>query len=143
MIRNPLAIRPWQHVLEPLAGYLLLGERLLSGDAGCASAWNFGPPSGGHLAVRDIVAGLNRHWPAIRFSVDTGGHPHETAELRLNCDKAQRALGWRPVWNVDTMLERTASWYRIFYEKGRLASTADLAAFVDDASRAGNEWARR
>ncbi len=141
MIRNPLAIRPWQHVLEPLAGYLLLGERLLSGDASAASAWNFGPAAGGHLPVHEIVTRMGRHWPAIRMSVDAGSHPHETTELRLNWEKAHRLLGWKPIWNADAMIERTALWYRGYYETGRLGSTGDLDAFVEAARQADIGWA--
>lgn len=141
MIRNPLAIRPWQHVLEPLAGYLLLGERLLSGDADAASAWNFGPAASGHLPVREVVTRMRERWPAIRMNVDAGSHPHETTELRLKCEKAERVLGWKPVWNADAMIGRTALWYRGYYETGQPASAADLEAFVEDARRAGIGWA--
>ena len=140
-VRNPRAVRPWQHVLEPLAGYLLLGQRLFAGDSMCASAWNFGPAAGGELSVSEIAHGLARHWPAVRMAVDAGSHPHETAELRLNWDKARRTLGWVPVWGARVMLERTAAWYRTYYESGRTRSLEDLQDFVLDAKRAGVGWA--
>ncbi len=140
-IRNPSAVRPWQHVLEPLSGYLLLGQRLLSGSAEFASAWNFGPAEEGQISVREVCTGLARRWPAVRIQPDEGSHPHETHELRLNWDKAQRELGWRPVWDVDQMLQRTADWYRSYYESGQLISRDQLNAFVLDGRRAGTPWA--
>lgn len=140
-IRNPAAIRPWQHVLEPLSGYLLLGQRLLSGNAGCAGAWNFGPAPSSHLSVREIVEELARHWPAVRMQVDPGSHPHETRELRLNWDKARQVLGWQPVWDARQMLQRTAEWYLGFCGHGQLISREQLGAYVEDARFAGIAWA--
>jgi CDP-glucose 4,6-dehydratase len=102
---------------------------------------NFGPVTGGELPVRELVAGLARRWPAVRMAVDTGSHPHETAELRLNWSKARDVLGWVPVWNAQVMLERTADWYRDYYERKRLRTVDDLRAFVLDAQSAGVGWA--
>lgn len=140
-VRNPSAVRPWQHVLEPLSGYLLLGQRLLSGVVGAACAWNFGPAERGHLSVSEIVEGLARHWPAVGMKVDDGSHPHETRELRLNWGKARQELGWQPVWSAESMLQRTGDWYRDFYQSGRLRSGEQLDAYVGDARRAGIAWA--
>ncbi|MBK9243945.1 MAG: CDP-glucose 4,6-dehydratase [Burkholderiales bacterium] len=140
-IRSPEAIRPWQHVLEPLSGYLSLGQRLLAGEAQFADAWNFGPERESHLPVRAIVEGLAVHWPRVRAQADGGPHPHETKELRLNWDKARRRLGWRPVWSAPQMLQRTAQWYRTFYASGEVLSRAQLKAYVKDARSAGLAWA--
>jgi CDP-glucose 4,6-dehydratase len=140
-IRSPAAVRPWQHVLEPLSGYLLLGQKMLSGAGRYAEAWNFGPEEGNQIPVGEIVVGLARHWPSVRMQVDDSSHPHETTELRLNSDKARHSLGWRPVWDVDRMLHSTADWYRSFYETGYLKSHDNLASFVFDARRTGIAWA--
>lgn len=139
-IRNPSAVRPWQHVLEPLSGYLRLGQKLWN-DADFAGAWNFGPGAAGEVSVQQLTAQLGAHWPALRIEHDRTAQPHEAAILRLNCDKASQQLAWRPVWNIDTMLARTANWYRGFHESGRAGSADDLAAYVDDARQLGLEWA--
>lgn len=139
-LRNPRATRPWQHVLEPLSGYLRLGQQLLHGQVS-ADAWNFGPAADATLAVGDVVARLQRAWPALRVEADAGPHPHEAAQLALDCGKAARELGWRPVWNANTTLDRTALWYQAYARDGSLRTRDDLAAYVADAHRAGLEWA--
>lgn len=140
-IRRPAAIRPWQHVLEPLSGYLRLGQCLL-GNASCAGAWNFGPGAAGEVSVRALVDKLASHWPALRVEHDTSPQPHEADTLRLNCNKAQNELGWRPVWSLDKTLERTARWYRDFHAGGSIDTRDDLATYVDDARQLGLEWTR-
>jgi CDP-glucose 4,6-dehydratase len=139
-IRNPAATRPWQHVLDPLSGYLRLGQALLDSEK-FAEAWNFGPGNEGELTVRELASLLHGKWPALRIEHDGEAHPHEAAVLRLDCAKAKQQLGWRPVWNIGTAVNRTADWYRTFHDSGRLSTEGDLAAFVDDARRARLGWA--
>lgn len=139
-VRSPASVRPWQHVLEPLSGYLRLAQRLWD-DAESAGAWNFGPGAAGEISVESLVAHLATHWPDLQIEHDQSAHPHEAAILRLNCDKAHRQLAWRPVWDIDTALARTADWYRAFHEAGNVGSAADLAAYVDDARRLALAWA--
>jgi len=91
LIRSPQATRPWQHVLEPLNGYLLLAERLLSGDVACAEAFNFGPEPEGNVSVREILARLQNYWPELAWQVDTlaaQNAPHEAGFLYLDSAKA-------------------------------------------------------
>ncbi|WP_200949136.1 CDP-glucose 4,6-dehydratase [Frateuria sp. Soil773] len=140
MIRNPAAVRPWQHVLEPLSGYLRLGQMLWD-NADLAGPWNFGPGASGEISVHSLTTQLSAHWPVLHVEHDQTPHPHEAAILRLNCDKARRQLAWQPVWGIDATLARTAAWYRCFYESGQVDSTADLVAYVDAARRLGLEWA--
>lgn len=139
-IRNPSAVRPWQHVLEPLSGYLLLGQRLWS-DASLVGAWNFGPGTGSEISVETLVTRLAAHWPALHIEHDNSTHPHEAAILRLNCDKAKQELGWQPVWNINTTLAKTADWYRQFHATGQVNSTSDLATYIEAAQRLGQVWA--
>ena len=139
-IRNPGAIRPWQHVLEPLSGYLRLGQCLWN-DATFAGAWNFGPGASGELPVQSLAERLGTHWPLLRMQADNAPHPHEASILRLDAGKAANLLAWRPVWNVDTALAKTASWYRNFHDSGQLESLLDLATYAEDAKRLGLEWA--
>lgn len=140
-IRNPQATRPWQHVLEPLSGYLMLGERLLKDPHTTAQAWNFGPPAQGHLSVGAVIDDFGAHWPAVRHTQDTSPHPHEAALLHLDCGKAEQQLGWRPVWQADTMIERTARWYRAHHECATLLSHDDLRDYVHAARMNGLPWA--
>lgn len=140
VLRNPRATRPWQHVLEPLAGYLLLGQKLLAGEA-VDSAWNFGPANDATLEVAEVVARLQQHWPTFKVGHDMAPQPHEAALLALDCSKSEQLLGWRPVWDAATTLRRTVDWYRALDSDGELRSVDDLAAFVRDARKAGLAWA--
>ena len=140
-IRAPQATRPWQHVLEPLAGYLMLGERLLGEPHGDAEAWNFGPDAAGEGSVAEVVAAFSRAWPAVRSDIDPAPRLHEAGLLHLDSGKARERLGWRPVWNAALTLERTAAWYRRHHEHGEIASRSDLERYVADARRAGLAWA--
>jgi CDP-glucose 4,6-dehydratase len=139
-IRNPAATRPWQHVLDPLSGYLLLGQSLLAG-ADAAQAWNFGPDPDGEIPVAELAERLATSWPALGIERDERPGPHEAHQLRLDCTKARQKLAWQPVWSIGTALARTGHWYRAFHETGRVDSMSDLAAYVDDARRNGLRWA--
>ncbi|HBI44761.1 MAG TPA: CDP-glucose 4,6-dehydratase [Planctomycetales bacterium] len=140
-LRNPRSVRPWQHVLEPLAGYLLLGARLLEGRPEFAEAWNFGPDAQGEVEVEAVVAKMQESWPALCYyaAPDASG-PHETKTLKLDSGKARDRLGWRPVWDWVEAVERTALWYRRYHETGAVRSREDLAQYTQDALRRGCEW---
>ena len=140
-IRNPHATRPWQHVLEPLAGYLMLGQQLLADPVACAQAWNFGPDAAGHATVGEVVRAFGEHWPEVRQVIDDASHPHEAAQLHLDCTRAREQLGWRSVWDLAKTLERTARWYRSQHENGGVTSADDLALYVADARVARLAWA--
>jgi CDP-glucose 4,6-dehydratase len=113
LIRNPEAVRPWQFVLEPLAGYLRLAERLWSGGAAFAEGWNFGPDESDARPVRFVADRLVALWgSAVSWESDKTAHPHEAAWLGLDCRKARERLGWRPVLALDEALEWTVRWYK-------------------------------
>lgn len=142
-IRFPNAVRPWQHVLEALSGYLTLGAALLSGGKTFASAWNFGPVEAESHTVGDIIKIAQSEWDKIVFCTDEDPDlPHEAAHLLLDCHKAQKLLHWRPVWNTEQAVRRTIRWYRDFYEHGTIITSADLDAYCASARRAGLEWAQ-
>lgn len=134
-IRNPHATRPWQHVLDPLAGYLLVGAHLLAGDP-VAEAWNFGPVTQRRIRVADIVELLQERLPALSVEQEpeTSGR-HESGLLELDSSKAASRLGWRPVWE-DQMLERTLEWYRAYHQEDRLISNGQLDDYSRDLDRA-------
>lgn len=140
-VRNPSAVRPWQHVLEPLSGYLRLAQCLWE-DRGLAGAWNFGPGRAGEVSVQSLIERLGAHWDALGIRPDGGEHPHEAAVLRLDAAKAHQQLGWQPVWDVDMAVARTAAWYRAHQATGRAESAADLGAYVAAARASGLAWAR-
>jgi len=130
-IRNPSATRPWQHVLEPLRGYLLVGQRLLQGEAASATGWNFGPSDEGNISVGEVVRLVGERWDRIDYHL---GQPqdslHEANLLKLDCSKARAALGWRPVWSGSVSIARTVDWYREFYENNQVSTQHDLAAYA-------------
>jgi CDP-glucose 4,6-dehydratase len=112
-IRNPESIRPWQHVLDPLAGYLLLAERLWGGRREEAAAWNFGPDSGATRQVGWLVEQMMVRWGAqTRWKRDEGANPHEADTLVLDSSKARRQLGWLPKLDLAQTVANTVDWYR-------------------------------
>jgi len=115
IIRSPHAIRPWQHVLEPLRGYLMLAERMLDAGPEFAEGWNFGPMDEDARPVQWIVQRLADLWgEGATWRLDEGQHPHEASYLKLDCSKARSRLDWHPHWNLATALEQIVSWYRAF-----------------------------
>lgn len=113
MIRNPHAVRPWQHVLEPLRGYLMLAERLFIDGASYAEAFNFGPSEGDAQPVDWIVRQLAAKWgDSAVWQMDGANHPHEASFLRLDVSKAAHRLAWRPILNLDAGLQLSVDWAR-------------------------------
>jgi CDP-glucose 4,6-dehydratase len=114
IVRNPLSIRPWQHVLEPLAGYLQLAAKLIiEDDAALCEAWNFGPRAGDEATVREVVERVIQHWGEGSWAEGSrGDEPTEAPVLRLNSEKATSRLGWSPIWDLDTAIQATVGWYR-------------------------------
>lgn len=141
VIRSPRATRPWQHVLDCLSGYLLLGQRLLAGDAVCADAWNFGPGGEGNRTVEHVLRSLAHTWPQLQWHVASTPQPHEAGLLQLDSAKAKAHLGWRPAWDFETAIHHTAHWYRRWQEGGEVLSADDLSAYVADAANSGLGWA--
>ena len=117
-IRNPRAIRPWQHVLEPLSGYMSLAEKLYKHGPKYAGAWNFGPDAGDAKDVEWIVKRMIAAWPeAPGYVIDKGRHPHEAHYLKLDSGKARRELGWKPRWHVGQAIDHIVSWTRAYAAK--------------------------
>jgi CDP-glucose 4,6-dehydratase len=126
-VRNPAATRPWQHVLEPLSGYLRLAERL-SGDAQLADAFNFGPQLEANRSVRELVEEALQHWPGQWLDQSDPSAPHEAHLLNLVIDRAHHELGWAPRWDFATTVKRTVQWYRRVHENHASA----LACCLED-----------
>jgi CDP-glucose 4,6-dehydratase len=122
-IRNPNAVRPWQHVLEPLRGYLMLAERLHHDRETTAKAWNFGPAPTDTAPVHKVLMLLSHHWGDTKgIAAQPGDHPHEAALLTLDSSAAADQLGWTPRLSLDDALKLTADWYRVAAENGDVAA---------------------
>jgi len=118
-LRNPKATRPWQHVLEPLSGYLLLAARLRDDPARYAGSWNFGPETSEVRTVHEVAGTMIRHLGRGSIELDDAGkHHHEAQLLQLSCDKAHQLLAWKPRWHVERTLSATAEWYKAVLEGG-------------------------
>jgi CDP-glucose 4,6-dehydratase len=140
-IRNPHAVRPWQHVLEPLSGYLMLGEKLLNHASDYAEAWNFGPDETDNQDVMHVLNLMQKNWDQVRYQLPADkAKLHEATLLRLDSTKARVKLGWKSIWHTDTAVKMTADWYRAYYESNRLLTRKQLDSYIADAFKAGSAW---
>ena len=113
LIRNPHAIRPWQHVIEPISGYLLLAEKLYTQGKKYSEAWNFGPKDGDAKSVEWVINYLKQKWgQEAHWTIDGELNPHEAKILKLDCSKATSLLGWSPKWDIYDALNSTVDWYK-------------------------------
>ena len=131
-IRSPNAIRPWQHVLEPLSGYLLLAEKLYEGGETFAEAWNFGPNDEDAKSVGWIVEKLSSQIPGARWETENTVQPHEAGLLKLDSSKAKAKLGWTPRWNLEAALRKTTEWHQAWRNREDMAviSTQQIQAYA-------------
>jgi CDP-glucose 4,6-dehydratase len=139
-IRSPNATRPWQHVLEPLSGYLLLGQKLIEGDKNFNGAWNFGPERGSNRTVADVLNRLQTYWPEMQWHQTATPQPHEANLLHLDSAKAHSQLGWQSVWDLDTTLDKTADWYLTYQSRETIISSEQLTKYVTAAANARVGW---
>jgi CDP-glucose 4,6-dehydratase len=124
VIRNPDSVRPWQFVLEPLSGYLMLAEKLYCEGPAFASGWNFGPDDRGERPVSRVVDEVCRQWGAgAEYTVRRmKSDPHEAGRLTLDCSKAHLLIGWRPCLSFDKAIVMTVAWYKEYYKGGKMAA---------------------
>jgi CDP-glucose 4,6-dehydratase len=140
-IRSPSATRPWQHVLECLSGYMMLGQKLLEGDRTFAEAWNFGPDREGNRQVRQVLNAMNENWPAAKWRSTDQVHSHEAHLLQLDSDTARQRIAWRPVWTFQEGVAATAEWYQAWLEKGEVSSQRQLDRYIQLAGDRELPWA--
>jgi len=147
IIRNPNATRPWQHVLDCLAGYLQLAAQLCSHPGRYEDAWNFGPSDGEPLPVAELVRRILDRWPAHQTSLVIEADPpgKEAYALRVDSSKALHNLGWKPCWPAAMALDATIAWYRAFAERPgedmRALSVAQIEDYTNSAMAVGAKWA--
>lgn len=140
-IRNPKATRPWQHVLEPLSGYLAIGQKLLEEKVEFGEAWNFGPSDEGSITVEEVVKNVKKHWRKIDYEIHRDPNQlHEANLLKLDCSKAHIRLKWKDVWESEATFEKTVLWYKEFYEEQVVTTVEDLEQYVADAKKKNIEW---
>jgi CDP-glucose 4,6-dehydratase len=121
MIRNPLATRPWQHVLEPLSGYIVLAQALYRDGPAFASSWNFGPGEEDNRSVQDVVNLIISQWgQSAKWEKEGSEQPHEAGLLKLDCSKARLQLGWIPKWGIEVAVEKTVSWQKYFQSNANM-----------------------
>jgi CDP-glucose 4,6-dehydratase len=140
-IRSPEATRPWQHVLECLSGYLMLGQQLLEGNKSCAEAWNFGPDREGNRRVKQVLAALKSNWPDANWHCTQTQQLHEAQLLHLDSGKAREKLKWQPVWTFDEGVNATADWYRLWLDEQKILSETQLQQYIQAAGARGLPWA--
>jgi len=130
-IRNPKSVRPWQHVLEPLNGYMMLGEKLLLKDKIFCSSFNFGPETHDVASVGEMVDLAKKSWGKIeaQFSADSQ-NKHEAGLLKLDITKSREVLGWKPIWDSKKATEMTVNWYKEYYQNKSLSSLENLKEFI-------------
>lgn len=116
-IRNPAAVRPWQHVLEPLSGYLMLAQRLYEGESSLSQAWNFGPYPESHVPVEGLLVEAKKRIPGFVYDIVPDGSKHEASLLMLDITKSVNVLGWKPKLSFEELHDFTFDWYMQYYEK--------------------------
>jgi CDP-glucose 4,6-dehydratase len=113
IIRNPNATRPWQHVLEPISGYILLAENLYTNPKAFSESWNFGPNLDDVKPVSSILELMTKLWPGSKWQLDESVNPHEAQLLKLDISKVKEKLNWSPVWNLEKSLEKIVQWHKV------------------------------
>ena len=134
VIRNPKATRPWQHVLEPLSGYLVLAQKLYEDQKEYAEGWNFGPNEKDARSVDWILDKMISKWPDASWKLDQNSNPHEAGFLKLDISKAKSRLGWKPVWELSYTLEKIIDWHKAWLNKENMQTIclAEIKEYMKD-----------
>ncbi|MDG2354525.1 MAG: CDP-glucose 4,6-dehydratase [Paracoccaceae bacterium] len=142
LIRNPNSSRPWQHVLEPLSGYLLLGQHLHQRNFDIVGSWNFGPALSANLTVKDLVQLMGEQWDKVvaECHIDSNAK-YEAQSLMIDSTKARSVLGWKPIWDIKRTVQHTIKWYRTYLEKNLVITTEQIRNYVSEAKENNLSWA--
>jgi len=146
-LRKPNATRPWQHVLEPLSGYLALAVALNESQDMHGESFNFGPPAQQNQSVLELVQNMSIYWDQVKWKDISGAKegPYESGLLKLNCDKALALLRWNAVMGFDDTVKMTAEWYKAYYmkdQKIKEVTNLQISAYILAAKEAGLDWAQ-
>jgi CDP-glucose 4,6-dehydratase len=142
VVRNPKATRPWQHVLEPLSGYLVLAQKLYNNQKEYSEGWNFGPNDDDAKPVDWILNSMMSKWPNSSWELDGNSNPHEAGFLKLNISKAESRLGWKPTWSLDETLNHIVSWHRAWLsgEDMQVTSFNEITEFMNVLDSYGSTY---
>jgi CDP-glucose 4,6-dehydratase len=137
VIRNPKATRPWQHVLEPLSGYLTLVQKMYNNPKKYSEGWNFGPNEKDVKQVDWILNRMISGWPNSSWELDKESNPHEADFLKLDITKAESKLGWKPVWKLDHTLDKIINWHKAWLDNKNMKSTclAEIKEYTNDMNK--------
>ncbi len=141
VIRNPKSTRPWQHVLEPLSGYLVLAQRLYDAPRDFVGGWNFGPGDDDVRSVNWVLERMVELWgDGASWELDAAHHPHEAHYLKLDISKARCKLSWKPTWCLDDALDRTVAWHRAWLQRQDMQARCveEIDQYTEDMSRERN-----
>ena len=142
LLRNPKSSRPWQHVLESLSGYLLLGQKLHTNNLYAADSWNFGPAIESNLNVEELIYLMGEKWEKISWkNVVNANLGYESKALMVDSSKANNLLGWRPVWDIEKTIHHTIEWYRKYLEENRVITEEQIENYITDAKENNCIWA--
>jgi CDP-glucose 4,6-dehydratase len=130
-IRNPNGVRPWQHVLEPISGYLQLGSKLLNKEQACSGAWNFGPNTKQLMNNVSLAEECKKHWDKIQIELGNGEGFHETNLLMVDSEKAITSLDWSPKWSYEEGIKQTILWYKAYYENQEISSEDQIKLYLN------------
>lgn len=142
VLRNPYAVRPWQHVIDPLSGYLRLAAQMYAQGSQFSGAWNFGPKDEAVLTVGEVVELAIKLWGKGTCRIDTADHPHEAKLLKLDCSKAHTLLKWKPRYSIDQAVKETIEWYKLYYSGAdkddiRQKSKSQIAKYMEKLQEEG------
>ncbi len=140
-IRNPNAVRPWQHVLESLTGYLLLGQKLLQNEVSFADSWNFGPSDEDTISVKDVLSKMQVYLPKVKVRYGNAEFS-ESQLLKLDCSKAKKELKWNALWNIEDTIKSTVLWYKAYIEDNKVISSQQLNDFILKAKNNNATWVK-
>ena len=134
VVRNPKAIRPWQNVLEPLSGYLILAQKLYDNHREYSGGWNFGPNDKDAKPVDWILNKMALSWPGTSWRLDDAINPHEASFLKLDISKSKSRLGWEPIWELNKTLEKIIAWHVAWlnHEDMKAVCLAEIEEYMKD-----------
>ena len=141
LIRNPNSSRPWQHVLDPLSGYLLLGQHLHQRNFDIVGSWNFGPALSANLTVKDLVQLMGEQWDKVvgECHIDSNAK-HEAQSLMIDSTKARSVLGWKPIWDIKKTVQYTIEWYRMYLEENFVITDEQIKRYLNMAKENELIW---
>jgi CDP-glucose 4,6-dehydratase len=140
-IKSPYSTRLWQHVLDPLSGYLQVGQKLLMGEKEYAESWNFGPKEDDFIQVIEMIKQMQKHWGEIDFCFEEKDtNFHDAYLFNLDCSKARTKLKWKGAWDSSTTFAKTVEWYRNYYQKDNILTKNHLEEYVISAQKADLTW---